>query len=233
MQVYPVTWLILVGVVGSVIALGMITNLLGAALGPWRWLAATFPEQPRYADADRGEASFTLTKKPFTAYTGSPRRVRPLLTTLTWVFWLGFALWLVLGFSGLLGAGLASGLGALLWVSSFGFYTLLLGWWSWRILTMPAWPQQVEYMADDDCLHIRRISDIVARYPWISVPWSQIGTFQLQGDTALFPVDHRWVTTSVDVIRRELQVRAAMGEDPTDAPYATDPLVGSPDIMRE
>ena len=226
MQVYPVTWLILFGVVGSIIAFGMITNLLGAALGPWRSLAGEFPEQPRLEDADKGTAPFSLTKKPYASYARTARRTRSWLSTLGWVFWLVLGLLLVLGLIGMLGGGLRQGLMAALSIIVFGFYTLVIGWWSWRILTMPAWPTEIEFVADDDHLHFRRVSDVVARYPWLSVPWGAIGEFEMHGDRVSFPIGSRWGFTSTAVIQRELRVRAAMsaaappGWSPTDAPLA-------------
>lgn len=231
MQVYPVTWLIMAGIIGSVVAIGTITNLLGAAFGPWRSLAREFPEQPRAADGDRGEASLTLSRKPYASYTHQPRRVNRWLVFLSWTFWLAFALWLVLALTGFLGGGMASGLGLMLWASSFGFYTLFLSWWAWRVLTMPAWPQQVDFVADDEHLHLRRVSDVVARYPWISVPWGQIGDFHLQGDHVSFPIGPRWALTPIDVIRRELQVRTAMGHHGSEADAQARALTGSVDMM--
>ena len=207
---YPVTWLILFGVIGAVIAFGVVTNLLGAAFGPWKTLASEFPEQPRQGDSDRGEATLTLTKKHVAAYAEKSQRARPWLTILMWVFWLAFALWLVLAFTGMLGGGLASGLSMVLWVSSFGFYTLLLSWWAWRILRAPAWPQQIDYVADDDHLHLRRISDVIARYPWISVPWGEIGAFEQFGELVVFAIGSKWAATDPGVIQRELEVRASM-----------------------
>ncbi len=234
MQVYPVTMLLMVGFVGGIIALGIITNLIGAAMGPWGSLAKEFPPHEMPDDADRGEASLTLTKKPITEYVRKSRRARPALIIFGWMFWIAFALWLVLAFTGMLSTGMAQGLGMILWVSTFGFYSIFLIWWGWRIVSTPAFPQQIDWVADDDHLHLRRISDVIARYPWISVPWGEVGELSITPDSqhVIFPIGHRWAYTSRTVIDHELRVREAFGAENLSENIESGPITPLPTENR-
>lgn len=57
-MIYPVTWVILVGVVGAVVALGIATSLLDTIRGPWKALSDRFPgtpEHPTSMESPKGE----------------------------------------------------------------------------------------------------------------------------------------------------------------------------------
>lgn len=57
-MIYPITWVILVGVVGAVVALGIATSLLDMIHGPWKSLSDRFPgahEHPTAMESPKGE----------------------------------------------------------------------------------------------------------------------------------------------------------------------------------
>jgi hypothetical protein len=225
MQVYPITIVLMVGFVGAIIVFGVITNLIGALAGPWGSLSKQFPAQAIAEGADRGETWFALTRQPIVGLSKTSTGLRKGMVWFGGLFWMVLGVTMLLALFGMLGGGLGQGLWAIMIITTLGFYTLAMVWLGWRFLKMP-FPQQVNFAADDEFLHLRRISDVITRYPWISVPWGAIGEFQMLdgGARVSFPIGHRWAYTMSDVLARELRVRRAMQGSatlPSIAPAAT------------
>lgn len=54
MTIYPVTWLILVGMIGVVYIMSLVTGWIDASSGVWRRLGERYPPQPPASDAHHG-----------------------------------------------------------------------------------------------------------------------------------------------------------------------------------
>lgn len=212
----PVIFVIFSAVVGGLIVLSAITNLIGGAFGPWRAFAREFPSRTKGDQGepvDAGKASMALTKGAvlMADCCQRPRGVGKILAIL-------FTVWAVLVVGGILAAIFLGGAGMIsMWrwaaVVSLVFWTILMGYWVVRFFRDPVYHVLVKYWADDEYLHLQKDSDVIVRYPGVSVPWAEVSEIHRDptapGWCAVL-MGQRWAHCQEEIVEREVALRHAM-----------------------
>lgn len=208
-MINPVIFLIFGGVVGSILLLSFILNAIGAVAGPWSRLASEWPaEQPPSTKPQ--VAVFAVTSQPYSVADEPQFRRTGLIYALCTLLGMG----LIIVIAGMLMGWIQSpNYIRMLTIAIFAMFTFTICYWGLRFLRRKAFPQMVEYHADDDHLHIRRDSDILARYPWISIPWAAIDDINLDPANpgkVRFHMGPYWAYADREMVQRELQLRSEL-----------------------
>jgi len=215
----PVIFVIFGVIVGGILLLSFILNIVGAIFGPWgklaqQWPAAEVPTSPKPLTAN-----FSVTSEPFTI-ASEARRGR---------FGILFAIAGLLAFAsiGILVAMLVGWVQSpmfLRWITTavFALFFFGIAYWGLRILRTKAFPQLVQFHTTQDHLHFRKDSDIVTKYPWISIPWvaiEDINPDPADPQRVRFHMGPYWAYADRIMVEQEMNIRAQLSGDalpPTD-----------------
>lgn len=210
-MINPVIFIIFGGVVGTILVFSFILNILGAVFGPWSKLAAEWPAAQIPPGKPR-TGVFAVTSDPYSVQQESRRSYFGLIAGLSSVLFLG----LIVIIAGMLMGWIQSpvflrGLTIAIW----GLFTISMCYWALRFLRQKAFPQLVQCHTDDDHIHIRRDSDVVTKYPWISIPWAAIS--ELSPDPAdpskvRFHMGPYWAYADADLVADEIRIRSELAE---------------------
>ena len=218
----PVIFIIFGVIGGGILLLSFAMNIAGAVFGPWSKIAQQWPGVDVPTDRKPQTAAFAVTSQPFTIASEARNR------RFGWVFALA-------GILGLATIGIIVGMLAgwiqspvyLRWIT-FAVFTLFffaICYWGLRFLRTKAFPQLVQFHADQDHLHFRKDSDVLAKYPWISIPW--VGIEEISPDPAnpervRFHMGPYWAYADRVMVEKEMRLRAELGDDgvpPAPAPF--------------
>lgn len=226
----PVIFIIFGVIVGGILALSFIMNAAGAVFGPWSKLAQQWPATEVPTDRKPQTATFAVTSEPFTIASEARRGRFGCVFAIAGVLAIGVIVVLV----GML-AGWIQSPNYLRWIATAVFALFFFGicYWGLRFLKTKAFPQIVQFHADTDHLHFRKDSDVLAKYPWISIPW--VGIEDISPDPAdpgrvRFHMGPYWAYADRVMVEQEMNLRAELGgEDfpPSDG-EPRDPLLPRP-----
>ncbi|MFB3430334.1 MAG: hypothetical protein ABL309_05400 [Phycisphaerales bacterium] len=226
----PVIFIIFGVIVGGILALSFIMNAAGAVFGPWSKLAQQWPATEVPTDRKPQTATFAVTSEPFTIASEARRGRFGCVFAIAGVLAIGVIVVLV----GML-AGWIQSPTYLRWIATavFGLFFFGICYWGLRFLKTKAFPQIVQFHADADHLHFRKDSDVLAKYPWISIPW--VGIEDISPDPAdpgrvRFHMGPYWAYADRVMVEQEMSLRTELGgEDlpPSDG-EPRDPLLPRP-----
>ncbi|MFG0293660.1 MAG: hypothetical protein ACIAQF_13770 [Phycisphaerales bacterium JB065] len=213
MTIQPVIFIIFGVIVGGILLLSFISNALGAVFGPWAKLAQEWPATDIPTDRKPQTASFSVTSEPYTIAMEVRHR------RFSWIF----------GMSGFFGIAALLLIVAMIvgWVQSPIYLQIVLiaimllfygslAYWVIRFLRTKAFPQLVQFHATTDHLHFRKDSDIITKYPWISIPWvaiDEISPDPFDPDRVRFHMGPYWAYADRVLVEQEMNIRAELGGD--------------------
>jgi len=209
----PVIFVIFGVIVGGILVLSFALNALGAIFGPWGKLAQQWPGTELPTDRKPQTASFCVTSEPFTI-ASEARQSR-------FGCVLGVAGLLAFASIGLIVAMLAGWVQSpvyLRWVTFavFLMFFLAIASWGIRFLRTKAFPQLVQFHTTPDHLHFRKDSDILTKYPWISIPWVAIADITpdpADPQRVRFFMDPYWAYADRVMVEEEMAIRSELGGD--------------------
>lgn len=210
----PVIFIIFGVIVGGILVLSFLSNAMGAIFGPWGKLAAEWPGTEVPPDRKPQTASFSVTSEPFSIASEARRGRFGCVFAIAGVLAIASIVVLV----GMLAGWIQSPV-YLRWVTAsvFALFFFGIAYWGLRFLRTKAFPQLVQFHATPDYLHFRKDSDIVTKYPWVSIPWvaiEDINPDPANPERVRFHMGPYWAYADRVMVEQEMNLRAELGGDP-------------------
>jgi hypothetical protein len=209
----PVIFVIFGVIVGGILLLSFMSNLLGAIFGPWGKLAQEWPATEVPTGSKPQTANFSVTSEPFTIASEARRGRFGLIVAIAGLLALATIGVLIAMFAGWVQSAVY-----LRWITAavFALFFFGIAYWGIRFLRTKAFPQLVQFHTTQDHLHFRKDSDIVTKYPWISIPWVAIADITpdpADPQRVRFFMDPYWAYADRVMVEEEMAIRSELGGD--------------------